>query len=156
LDKRIAEIVQRNPPAPDGKGRYASRRFGRIDRDPELNAYDDLSDAGDKGDSATDEEDGPVKSKRTDALREEEEEEGDDSRQAIKYQLGAGPSEHNWEAEQQDEVEDKQITEHRHEQGPRTRARTQQSRASLGEAPASKKRRKVSFNSFLYLIPRSI
>jgi hypothetical protein len=139
----------------DGKGGYASRRFGRIDRDPELNAYDDLSDAGDKGDSATDDEDGPVKSKRADALREEEEEEGDDSRQAIKYQLGAGLSEHNWDAELQDEVEDKQITERQPEQGPRTRARTLQSRVSLGEAPVSKRRRTVSLTFLLYLIPRS-
>jgi len=144
LDKRIAEIVQRNPPAVHGKGGYASRRFGGIDRDPELNAYDDLSDAGGKGDSATDDEDGPVKSKRTDALREEEEEEGDDSCQAIKYQLGAGLSEHNWDAEQQDEVGDKQVTEHQPEQGPQTRARTRQNRVSLGEAPASKKRRTVA------------
>ncbi|KAI9452672.1 hypothetical protein F5148DRAFT_1330937 [Russula earlei] len=38
LDARIAEIVKEAPPSPDGKGRYMSRRYGKID---ELNAEDD-------------------------------------------------------------------------------------------------------------------
>ncbi|KAH8980387.1 hypothetical protein EDB86DRAFT_2980409 [Lactarius hatsudake] len=79
LDQRIAEIVEENPPAPDGKGRYKFRRFGRLDQD-ELEGEEFMLDAEEGAESATDNEDGPVWAKRasTQPQKEEEEEDGEE------------------------------------------------------------------------------
>jgi hypothetical protein len=110
----IAEIVKENPPAPDEKGRYKFRRYVRIDQDDELNADDDELE---RGDSATDNEGGPVETRRTDAQRQEEEEDDYDGEQA------AAPEPKT---------------------RPRTRAATRQSRALRVETPMPKRRRTVS------------
>ncbi|KAH9978448.1 hypothetical protein BJV74DRAFT_859231 [Russula compacta] len=141
LDKRIAEIVKKNPPAYGGKGLYMSRRYGKISQDDEVDADDNELYAEERRDSATDEESGPVKTRRMDAQREEEEEEEEeeeDGEQAEVHWAGAGPSPRN----QQDAKEEteEQATGPQPETGPRTRMATRRSRVSLGKLPVPKKR----------------
>ncbi|KAI0255188.1 hypothetical protein BJV78DRAFT_1329928 [Lactifluus subvellereus] len=137
LDKKIAEIVKENPPAPDEKGRYKFRRYVRIGRDDELNADDDELE---RGDSSTDNEDGPVETRRTDAQRQEEEEEDYDGEQAAAQQPEARFHRHNQDARNEEEAEE-QAAAPEPKARPRTRAATQRSRASRIETPTSKRRR---------------
>jgi hypothetical protein len=142
LDNRIAEIVEGNPPAPDGKGQYKYRRYGRIDQDAELiadnNEFVELG-AEEGGYSATDDEDGPVRTKRMNAQPQEEEEEEDEG-QSIVHRPGASPNTRNQDPEPPEEA----IAEREPETGPLARVATQRGGASLSGAPASKGRRIVS------------
>lgn len=145
MDNRIAEIVEGNPPAPDGKGQYKYRRYGRIDQDAELIANnDDLVELGaeDGGDSATDDEGGVVQTKRMNAQPQEEEEEEDEG-QSIGLQPGVSPSPRNQDAEPPEEAEER-TTEREPETGPLTRAAARRGGVSPGDALASKRRRTVS------------
>jgi hypothetical protein len=126
-----------------------SRRYGRIVRDQELDADDEELiglDAGERGDSATDNEDGPIQTKKADAQRQEEEEEEEEGEgQAVLHQSGATSNPRSQEAERQEEegaVE--QAAEWQPETGPTTRMTTRRSRVSLGEVPGPKRRRTVS------------
>ena len=104
------------------------RRYGRIDQDPEMNAYnDDLAGFDEGRDSATDDEGDPVQTKGVNAQPEEEEEE----------------EENEWQTGPLEEDAREQITERQPETGPRTRAATRRGRASPSGALASKRRRKV-------------
>lgn len=143
LDNRIAEIVEGNPPAPNGKGQYKYRRYGRIDQDAELIAdnteFVELG-AEEGGYSATDDEDGTVQTKRMNAQPQEEEEEEDEGQS---YQPGATPNPRNHDHEPPEEAK-KQIAEREPETGPFARVATQRGGASLSGAPVSKGRRIVS------------
>jgi hypothetical protein len=148
MDERIAQIVEKNPPPPDGKGRYMYRRYGKIGEDDELNADDDglvEFDEEERRDSATDNEDSPVQIKRANAQREEEEEEEEDGEgQAVMYRAEASSNLRSRDAERKDEDS---IEEQAGEQWPgayRTRSTTRRSRVSPGDAPGPKKRRAVS------------
>jgi hypothetical protein len=83
-----------------------SRRYGRIVRDQELDADDEELiglDAGERGDSATDNEDGPIQTKKADAQRQEEEEEEEEGEgQAVLHQSGATSNPRSQEAERQE------------------------------------------------------
>lgn len=145
LDKRIAQIVEKNPPPPDGKGRYMYRRYGKIDEDDELNADDDglaELDEEERRDSATDNEDSPVQIKRANAQRQEEEEEEEDGEgQAVMHRPEAGSNLRRRDAERQEEEStEEQVGEQRR----RTRSTARRSRVSLGDAPGPKRRRTVS------------
>ena len=147
LDNRIAEIVEGNPPVPDGKGQYKYRRYGRIDQDAELiadnNEFVEL-DAEEGGYSATDDEGGTVQTKRMNTQpQEEEEEEEEDEGQSIVHWPGASPNPRNQDPEPPEESK-KQTAEREPETGPLTRAATQRGGTSLSGAPASKGRRTVS------------
>ena len=153
MDNRIADIAEGRPPAPDGKGRYKSRRYGRIDQDPELNTYnDDLADFDEEEgrDSATDDEGDPVQTKRVDA-QPEEEEEGEDEGQAALY-LPEAASPRNQDAEPLEEEAAEQTIERQPDTSPRTRAATRRGRVSPSGALASKRRRKVGLP---FSFPRS-
>lgn len=148
MDRRIAQIVEENPPPPDGKGRYKYRRYGKIDEDDELNADDDGFDEMDeeeRRDSATDDEDSPVQSKRANAQRqEEEEEEDDDVRQAVVHRPEASYNLRSRDAERrEEEITEEQAGEQQPEAG-RTRSTRGRSQVSLGVAPGPKRRRTVS------------
>ena len=121
MDKRIAQIVEENPPPPDGKGQYIYRRRGKIDKDDELNAEDDGLDGLDEENPATDNEDSPVQIKSASVQRqeEEEEEEEDGERQAVTQQPKASYN-------------------------LRSRGARQQEKISLGEPPRPKRRKTVS------------
>jgi hypothetical protein len=114
------------------------RRYGQIDQDPELNAYDDdLAGFDEEGrDSATDNEGAPVQAKRLNAQPEEEEEEEDE------WYLPGAASPDNQDAEPIEGARE-QITERLPETSPRTRAATRRGRTSPSRALASKRRRKV-------------
>jgi hypothetical protein len=145
MDKRIAQIVEKNPPPPDGKGRYMYRRYGKIDEDDELNADDDglveLNEE-ERRDSATDNEDSPVQIKRANAQRQEEEEEEEDGEgQAVMHRPEAGSNLRRRDAERQEEESTEEQVE---EQRRRTRSTTRRSRVSPGDAPGPKRRRTVS------------
>jgi len=144
LDNRIAEIVEGNPPAPDGKGQYKYRRYGKIDQDAELIAgNDDLVELGaeEGGDSATDDEGGTVQTKRLNAQPQEEEEE--DEGHSMVHQPGASFNPRNQDAESPEEAEE-QTTEREPETGPRTRAATRRGGISPREVRTPKRRRTVS------------
>jgi hypothetical protein len=145
LDNRIAEIVEGNPPAPDGKGQYKYRRYGRIDQDAELiadnNEFVELN-AEEGGYSATDDEDGTVQTKRMNTQPQEEEEEEDEGQSIVQWP-GASPNPRNQDPEPPEEAK-KQTAEREPETGPLTRSAMQQGGASLSGAPASKGRRTVS------------
>jgi hypothetical protein len=146
LDERIADIVKRNPPVPDDKGRYKFRRYGRTDQDDELDADDDGFYDEERGDSATDNEDDPVHSMRINALRHEEEEEDDDDDDGEQVALHQpGPSQRDQDAmhEEEEQAEEQALVPQPRPR-PQTRAVTRQSRTSLVQARASKRRRKVS------------
>ena len=118
-----------------------SRRYGKIGQDDEVEADDNELYAEERRDSATDEESGPVKTRRMEAQREEEEEEeGEDGGQAEMHWPGAGPSPRN-----QQDAEEEQTAGPQPETGPRTRMATRRSRISLAKLPVQKKRRTVSF-----------
>lgn len=147
MDMRIAQIVEENPPPPDGKGRYKYRRYRKIDEDDELNADDDGFDEMDeeeRRDSATDNEDSPVQIKRANAQRQEEEEQDDDDvRQAVMHQPEASSNLRSRDAERrEEEIAEEQAGEQQPEAG-RTRS-TRQSQVSLGDALGPKRRRTVS------------
>jgi hypothetical protein len=144
LDERIADIVKEDPPVPNEKGRYKFRRHGRTDQDDELNADDDGLE---RGDSATDNEDDPVQSRRIYALRQEEEDD-DDEEQAAAHQSVKGPSHLNQDARHEEEEEAEEAAVSQPKARPRTRAATRQSRALRVEAPTPKRRRTVSPLSF--------
>ncbi|KAH9958519.1 hypothetical protein BGW80DRAFT_1374592 [Lactifluus volemus] len=133
LDERIADIVKENPPAPDEKGRYRSRRYGRTDQDDELNAVDDEFHDEERGDSATDNEDGPVHGMRIDALRQEEEDD-DDEEQVALHQPGPSQRDPNASHEEEEEAEEQALVPQPRPR-PQTRAATRQSRTSLVQAP---------------------
>jgi hypothetical protein len=147
MDKRVAQIVEENPPPPDGKGLYKYRRYGKIDEDDELNADDDglvEMDEEERGDSATDNEDSPVQIKRANAQRqEEEEEEEDDMGQAVMHQPEANSNLRSRGAERREkEITEEQAGEQQPEAG-HTRSTRRRSRVS-GDAPGPKRRRTVS------------
>jgi hypothetical protein len=149
MDKRIAQIVEENPPPPDGKGRYMYRRYGKIDEDDELNADDDglvEMDEEERRDSATDNEDSPVQMKRADAQRQEEEEEEEDGEgQAVMHRPEARPNLRSRDAEREEEESTEEQAGERRPEAYRTRSTTRRSRVSLGDAaPGPKKRRTVS------------
>ena len=154
MDKRIAQIVEKNPPPLDGKGRYMYRRYGKIDEDDELNADDDglvELDEEERRDSATDNEDSPVQITRADAQRQEEEEEEDGEGQAVMHRPEASSNLRSRDAEE--ESTEEQIGEQRPE-AYRTRSTTRRSRAPLGHAPGPKRRRTVSSPFFSALSDR--
>jgi hypothetical protein len=146
MDNRIAEIVEGRPPALDGKGQYTFRRFGRINQDPELNAYnDDLKgfDEEEGRDSATDDEGAPIQTKRVDAQPEEEEEE--DEGQATMKPTGA--------ASPQGQDAEEQTTGRQPKTSIRKRVATRQGRVSSSGVLASiKRRRKVGLYSSVVLV----
>ena len=149
MDERVAQIVDENPPPPDGKGLYRYRRYGKIDEDDELNAdNDDELDEEERRDSATDNEDSPVQTKRTDARRQEEEEEEEDGEgegQAIVQQPEASSNLRSRDSRRQEEEESNE--EQAGEQQPeahRTRSATRRSQISLGDEPGRKRLRAVS------------
>jgi hypothetical protein len=84
LDPRIAEIVEGNPPAPDGMGRYRSRRLGKLSLDDEDTKEFPLD--AEAVESPTDNDDKPVVAKRA---RNEEEDEEDEE---VKHRSRAGPT----------------------------------------------------------------
>ena len=161
MDKRIAQIVENNPPPPDGKGRYMYRRFGRIDEDDELNADnadDELVEMDDeeRRDSATDNEDSPVQIKRIAQRQEEEEEEEeeDGDGQAVMHRPEASSNLRSQGAKrQEEEITEEQAGGQQLEAG-RTRSTRRRSRVSPGEALGPKRRRTVSTPfSFLSSLP---
>ena len=131
MDRRIAQIVENNPPPLDGKGRYKYRRYGKIDEDDEMNADDDglvELDEEERRDSATDNEDSPVQVKRANARRqEEEEEEEDDEGHAVMHRPEAGFNLRSRNAKRQEEEEEEdeegQAVIHRSEAGFNLRSR---------------------------------
>ena len=149
MDTRIAQIVENNPPPPDGKGRYMYRRYGKIDEDDELNADDDglvELDGEERRDSATDNEDSPVQIKRANARRQEEEEEED-----VEGHLPeAGSNLRSRDAMRQEEESTEEQAGEQQPEVRRTRSTTRQSRVSLGDASGPKRRRTVS-SPFSYL-----
>ncbi|KAH9021601.1 hypothetical protein EDB84DRAFT_527255 [Lactarius hengduanensis] len=136
LDQRIAEIVEENPPAPDGKGRYKSRRIGRLDQD-ELEGEEFMLDAEEGAESATDNEDGPVWAKRasTQPQKEEEEEDGEEE-----YHPRSQASYH-----EEEDGQEAQAVGRRSKAGPTPRSKvTRQKRwVSQGKTSASKRRKAV-------------
>lgn len=155
MDEGIAKIVEKTPPPADGKGRYMYRRYGKADKDDELNADDDAVelelDEEERRDSATDNEDSPVhpvQVKRADALRQEEEEEEEDGEeQVVMHQPEASSNLHSWYAKRQEEGSTKELAGEQQQQQPesrRTRSTTRQSRVPRGNAPGPKGRRTVS------------
>jgi hypothetical protein len=154
MDNRIAEIVEGCPPALDGKGQYMFRRYGRINQDPELNAYnDDLTgfDEEEGRDSATDDEGAPIQTKRVDDQPEEEEEEEEDEGQAAMKSTGAA-SPQNQDAEPLEVEAEEQTTGRQPETSPRKRVATRLGHVSSSGVLASKKRRrKVGLYSSLVL-----
>jgi hypothetical protein len=148
MDRRIAQIVEENPPPPGGKGRYKYRRYGKIDEDDELNADDDGFDEMDeeeRRDSATDNEDSPVLIKRANAQRQEEEEEDDDDvRQAVMHRPEASSNLRSRDAERrEEELTEEQAGEQQPEAG-RTRSTRRRGQVSLGDVLGPKRRRTVS------------
>lgn len=119
------------------------RRYGQIEQDPELNAYNDDLEGLDeeRRDSATDDEGAPVQTKRVNAQPEEEEEDEDEWQPAMDLPGAAGPR--NQDAEPLEEGAREQITEHQPETSPRTRAAARRARTSPSRALVSKRRRKV-------------
>ncbi|KAH9961016.1 hypothetical protein BC827DRAFT_349894 [Russula dissimulans] len=149
MDERIAEIAEENPLPRDGKGLYKSRRFGNIDKDDEwMDADDEPPDLGEgeRSESATDNEDGPVQvqTKRMEVQRreEEEEEEGDEDVGAAKHQLATEPSQPSQAAETQgrEEVEE-QTTKLQPETGPPADVAARRTRISLNREPVQTRRR---------------
>jgi hypothetical protein len=135
MDKRIAEIVEETPSLLDGKCRYRFRRYGTIDQDDD-DEFVGL-DTEERRDSATDNEDGPVQTKKADAQRQEEEEEEEEEGegQAVMPRPGTRSE------RQGEEGTEEQTAEGQPETGPRT---TRRSGVSLGKAPGPKRRRTVS------------
>jgi hypothetical protein len=121
-----------------------SRRYGRVVQDQELDADDEeLMGLGaeERGDSATDNEDSPVQTKKVDAQRQEEEEEEEEGEgQAVMHQPGARSNSRTQDVEHQEE----EGAEEQAAEWPPTRMATRRSRVSLGEAPGPKRRRTVS------------
>jgi hypothetical protein len=153
MDERIAQIVENNPPPPDGKGRYMYRRYGKIDEDDELKADDDglvEMDEEERRDSATDNEDSPVQIKRNAQRQEEEEEEEEDGEgQAVMHRPEASSNLRSQGAKRQEaEITEEQAGEQQPEVG-RTRSTRRRSRVSLGDALGPKRRRTVSHRSLL-------
>jgi len=145
MDERIAQIVENNPPPPDGKGRYMYRRYGKIDEDDELKADDDglvEMDEEERRDSATDNEDSPVQIKRNAQRQEEEEEEEEDGEgQAVMHRPEASSNLRSQGAKRQEaEITEEQAGEQQPEVG-RTRSTRRRSRVSLGDALGPKRRR---------------
>ncbi|KAH9059268.1 hypothetical protein EDB87DRAFT_798836 [Lactarius vividus] len=135
LDQRIAEIVEENPPVPNGKGRYKSRRFGRFDQD-ELEGEEFMLDAEEDVESATDNEDGPVRVKRANTQPQKEEEEEEEEG----YQLRSQDAYH-----EEEDGQEAQTVGHRSKAGPtpRSKAAGQKRLVSQGKNPASKRRKSV-------------
>jgi hypothetical protein len=144
MDKRIAQIVQDNPPPPDGKGRYMYRRYGNIDGDDELNADDDglvEADEEERRDSATDNEDSPVQIKRANARRQEEEEEEED---VEGHRPEASPNLRSRDAQRQEEASTEEQAVEQQPEVRRTRSTTRRNRVPPGNASGPKGRRTVS------------
>ncbi len=153
LDQRIAEIVEENPPPPDGMGGYKSRRYGKLDRDDEVKAEEFMLRVREEEESATDNEDGPVWVKRATAEpQEEEDEEGEEERRPAGKEADAETRPHDddsyHEEEEEEEEEEVRTTRRRSRAGPSPRSKVTRRRAriSVGKAPASasKRRRTVS------------
>jgi hypothetical protein len=129
------------------------RRQGKIVRDDELNADDEFIeiDAEERRDSATDNEDGPVQTKKVDAQRQEEEEE-EEEEEGEGYQPGESSDLLNRDPEhQEEEGTEEQAAQLQPETGLRTKMAMRRSRVSLGEAPGPKRRRTV--RSMFYSLP---
>jgi hypothetical protein len=142
LDKRITRIVEKNPPSLDGKGQYMSRRYGRIVQDHELDADDEELvglDPEERGDSATDNEDSPVQTKKADVQRQEEEEEEDEGQVVMQRPGATNPRSQDSERQEEERAEE-QAAEWP-ETGSPTRMATRRSRISRGETPGPKRRR---------------
>ena len=148
MDERIAQIVENNPPPPDGKGLYVYRRYGKIDEDDELCADDDgllgLDDE-ESRDSATDNEDSPVQIRRASAQPQEEEEEEDNEGQSIMHRPKATYNLRSGDAKRQEEESTEGQTAKQRPAASRTRSTARQSRVPLSEAPRPKRRKAVSF-----------
>jgi hypothetical protein len=145
LDQRIAEIVEEDPPAPDGKGGYMSRRYGKLDDEEEF-----MMDAEEDAESATDNEDGPVLDKRERAHpqkeEEEEEEDGEEEQRPARHRPEAelNPSDQDSYREGEEEGQEAQTAGRR---APSTRSKgARRSQVSHGKSPAPKQRKAVSLN----------
>ena len=150
MDKRVAQIVENNPPPPDGKGRYWYRRYGKVDED-ELNAgYDGLVgvDEGERRYSATDNEDSPVQIKRANALRQEEEEEED----VEGHPFEASSNLLSRDGQRQEEESTGEQAGEQQPAARRTVPTKRRSRVPLGDASGPKRHRTVS-SLFSYLPP---
>jgi hypothetical protein len=148
MDEMIAQIVEENPPPPDGKGRYKYRRYGTIDVDDELNADDDglvELDEEERRDSTTDSEDSPVQFKRANARRQEEEEgEEDGEGQVVMHQPEESSYLRSRDTQHQEEVRIEQQAGEQQPEAGRTRSTTRRSRISPGDASEPRRRRTVS------------
>ena len=128
------------------------RRQGKTVQDDELNADDEVIeiDAEERRDSATDNEDGPVQTKKVDAQPQEEEEE-EEEEEGEGYQPGESSDLLNRDPEhQEEEGTEEQAAQLQPETGRRTKMATRRSRVSR-EAPGPKRRRTV--RSMFYSLP---
>ena len=128
LDQRITEIVEENPPAPDGKGQYRLRRFGKLDRgDEDAEEFILDAEAEESAESSTDNGDDPVLAKRASAQPQEEEEEEDgeeDQRMAEHYPDGEfSPRHQGSHHEEQEEGQKAQTAVRRRKAGSITRSK---------------------------------
>ncbi|KAI9436177.1 hypothetical protein H4582DRAFT_1964883 [Lactarius indigo] len=138
LDQRIAEIVEENPPAPDGKGLYKFRRFGKFDQD-ELEGEEFMLDAEEGADSATDNEDGPVRAKRAGSQPQKEEEE-EDGEEEYQPEAGVNPRTQDSYHREEDDREAQAVGR------PTLRSKARQKRwPSQGKTPASKRRKAAAW-----------
>ena len=152
LDQRIAEIVHENPPAPDGKGQYRSRRLGRFDEDEEDYALDAEAEAEEFEKSLTDEDEDPVLDKREGAQPQKEEEEEDEEEEQ--------PPDH-WPDDEFDPRDQDFHHEEEEEAHPEQRPPSpspapptqRKGRGSQGRPPAPKRRKAVSCPIFLIYPP---
>ncbi|KAI9452001.1 hypothetical protein BJY52DRAFT_1295471 [Lactarius psammicola] len=139
LDQRIAEIVEENPPAPDGRGRYKSRRFGKLDRE-ETEGEEFVLDAEEDAGSATDNEDGPVLARKV-STRPQEEEEEDEEEHRPKAE--SSPRSQDSYLEEEEEGQEAQTAGRQQRAGPTLRIKASRGKRwpSHSKTPVSKRRK---------------
>ncbi|KAF8261912.1 hypothetical protein EI94DRAFT_1833088 [Lactarius quietus] len=122
LDRRITEIVKENPPAPDGKGGYKSRRVGKLNLD---DAEEFVLDAEAEADaeSPTDNDDDPVLAKKASAQPQEEEEEEGGEEHPAWYQPDDEYNPRNEDHHEEDEGQEAQNAERRTRAAPTSRSK---------------------------------